>query len=122
VFQCAFRVAAAVGFDSTSHEQVIARVCWLMHKRSGQVAASLARPIAAKINFSEASLSFFRDFGGKRGKLGQPAQGVDCVVIAAQLLEMPATGEETIHQVERHAHGTASVQFMGSSMLRSCTS
>jgi hypothetical protein len=54
-----------------------------MHERSRQMATSLARPIAAKMNFSEASLRFFRNFSGKRSKLGQPAQGVDCVVIAA---------------------------------------
>jgi hypothetical protein len=122
MLQSAFGIASAVVIDSAGHEQVIAGVAWLMDESRRQMTARATRPIALKLDFGEACLGFFGSLGGQRVEFRQSAQDCDGVAVSAELLKMPATGEEMVYHVERHAHGAASVQVMESGTLRSCTS
>src|SRR5207253_11129545 len=67
-------------------------------------------PLSAHLDVRQAGLRFLGDRGGQFREAGQAAQNGQGVVIAADFVKPAPARQETIHQVERPAHGAASMQ------------
>jgi hypothetical protein len=65
---------------------------------------------AIEQELGQPNLSFFRDLLRKIAKPGQTLEHVKRVLFPADLLKMTASGQQAVHEIERPAHGDASLR------------
>jgi hypothetical protein len=65
---------------------------------------------ALKMDLGELSVGFLGGLGRKVGHVGQAAEKCQGVARASDLLEVPCASENVVGEVERPAHGAASLQ------------
>src|SRR5438067_11781810 len=112
------RVAALIAAQGRGHQEVIAGATGTEREQGAQVPAGPDQAAAAHEDLGQASLGFFGYGWGKFGETGKPVKEANRVLFAAQSLEMPCPRQQTVGEVERRAHGAASVQVMGTDTLR----
>ena len=61
-------------------------------------------------NLRQVELSFFGYLRGKMTEAGETLEEDKGILLASELLQIAAPGQQTINQIERLAHGAASLQ------------
>src|SRR5262249_36201417 len=90
-------------------EIMIASVVRIVAESDRQVAARPAVLAPAQLDLAQANLRLLGHLAGQFAETGQPGKNCQGVAGAAKLLVPTTHQEKTIHQVERPAHGAASV-------------
>src|SRR6516165_2208515 len=111
-------VGPGVPRQGGGHQVMVSRALGLMNQGSGQMPAGAGKVLARELDFREVNLCLFRHLRCEVAEAGEPAQNPESILITAKLPEMASHAQQTIGQVERHAHGAASMQVMGINTLR----
>ncbi len=114
----AFGIPLAVGVGRLSHEVMIASIIGVVEECGGEATPGFKVAPAAQHDLGKAHECFFREL---RAKLLQPCQSGEQVLgveMPAQVVESAGALEKMVGQVERPAHGAASVQVVEVNTLR----
>src|SRR5262245_16468311 len=113
------RIGLIVFFKGRGQKLVVTGRVWRQPHGGRDVSAGVLMVAPAEVHFAQAPLDLRHHVGGKASKPSQLAQRLNGVVRSSQGLKLPAPLREPIDEVERRAHGAASLQRLPEISLRS---
>src|SRR5262249_25723502 len=111
-------VAVFVAGQGGGNEVMVTSAGGLVNKGRGEMATGFAELLAIQVEFSQASLSLLGHLCRQPAEAGEASEDMESVLGSAEPLIVPAHRQQTVREIERHAHGAASLPVTGIHTLR----